>query len=187
MYTISYFDCEVYLSENISIPQKVSDAVTQAQNYFGKCREYYYNVCERNECDSFVITHNSPYFAVSPRIDVPASFKSLGMELDPEIEMMVCALLSIKTEARFERYALNPIEDLYVNRNLKFCDDTVSYRKIFFENDPDEVRKMYAFFDNEEHFNKNRVSIMKDFNEYHDNNMTLIQNRMPYIYPQITR
>ena len=187
MYTSSYSDFDVFLHESFYIPPEIKDAVINVQDYFGKCREYYYNVCERKGHDSFIITHNSPYLVVSPRLDVPGNFKSLGMELDVEMEMMTCALQSIKSGGTFERYDFLKDEtaDLYVNRNLKFCDEVVSYRKIFFENDRTEIMKMYEFFDNKEYFHHNRKTIMEEFKEYNDKNMAVINHHMRYIYKKI--
>ena len=75
--------------------------------------------------------------------------------------------------------------ELFINRSVEFTDDNVSYRKIFFENDENEVMKICNFFDNEEYFQQNKVQIMKDFKEYHDTNMTLIKKHLPDLYERI--
>ena len=76
-------------------------------------------------------------------------------------------------------------ENLYVNRNVKLSDSSVSFRKIYFENNIEEVRKMYDFFDNEDYFDKNRVQIMSEFRQYHDDNMKLVKKLIPKLYEKI--
>ena len=50
----------------------------------------------------------------------------------------------------------------------------VEYKKVFFKNDGDEIRKLYKFFGNEEYFDKNTNDITTAFGQYHkDNQKTL--------------
>ena len=77
------------------------------------------------------------------------------------------------------------MNDLFSNMSVSLSDDKVSYRKIFFENNEDEIRKMYDFFDNEDYFDKNKVQIMSEFREYHDKNMSVIQKFAPTLYEKI--
>ena len=48
-----------------------ADKITQIEDYFAKCREYYYSECERNNWNMFQITHLHPYFSTSPRLKLP--------------------------------------------------------------------------------------------------------------------
>ena len=200
MYTVSFFDfdeirvhpdnlIEDKIHHELLIPQEVSDMVTQLQDYFAQCREYYYKICKRHNHDLFIITHTHPYVTISPRLLLPNKFKSLGMELDREMELMTTALQFIKHrwEKGFDRYDLlcGDVEGLHVNKNLRWCDDKVSYRKIFFENDRFEVMKLYDFFDNKEYFEQNTAQIMKEFKEYHDANMAVIKQNMLSIHKKI--
>jgi hypothetical protein len=89
-------------------------------------------------------------------------------------------------------------DDAYTKKRLdviaKLSDDTISYRKIFLENDENEVMKIYDFFDNKDYFDKNRTDIMKDFKEYHGNNMAVLKQYIdknqievtPNLYETIT-
>ena len=206
MYTSAFF--EFNHTKEFNLPQNVKDMVTSARDYFGKSREYYYNVCEQNEFNSFLISHNHPFDSISSLMKLPKNLKTLGMELDPITEVTCRAYQDIKsfkiprddieiyttniithnhevTTSPFEQRFLT-IEEMEDNRSLKWCDDSVSYRKIFFENDRHEIMKMYEFFDNKAYFHKNRVQIMKEFKEYHDNNMAVIERHTPTLYKQIT-
>mgnify|MGYP003648164375 CR=1 FL=1 len=177
-----------------AIPSHIKDMVTSARDYFAKSREYYYKVCERNEYNSFLISHNHPYLSISPRLKSPTNFKTLGMVLDPIIEMMCRGLQDIKSNNierddyeiyLTEKSRIPSINDMFVNKGLKWCDDRVSYRKIFFDNDLGSIRKLYDFFNNEDYFDKNRVQIMKEFKEYHNNNMKVLKELTPTLYKQL--
>ena len=157
------------------------------QDYFIRCREYYFEVCESMNWNSSIITHLHPHIAISSQLKLPKNFKSLAMEIDRETNMVTGALTDIKAN----NYDPNEYIDKGNgqsgdnNKSVQLSDDSVSYRKIFFENNEDEIRKMYDFFDNEEYFEENKTNIMKEFKEYHDNNMIVIKNFMPLFYERI--
>ena len=177
------------------IPEEIKNQITQIEDYFAECREYYYKICEDNNWNVRLITHNHPFIGVSPRLNLPENFKSLHMELDAEMDIMMRGLLDIKvhkihvrknnTSAEYYHKNEGPIEDLFVNRGVVFSDEKVSYRKIFFENDRLEIMKMYEFFDNKAYFQQNKVQIMKEFKDYHDSNMAVIQKFIPHLYKQL--
>ena len=145
---------------------------------------------------SFIITHINPYDTISSRLKLPENFKSLAMELDEEMVMLTGLFSSLKkmddwlsNEMIRTMDNIPPItdygQDKWINNSVKFADDSVSYRKIFIENNEDEIRKMYDFFDNEDYFDKNKVQIMSEFREYHDKNMSVIQKFAPGLYNQL--
>lgn len=157
---------------------------TRVQDYFAMCREYYFKLCEANNLNSHIITHWGPNESVSPRLKLPKDFKSLGMELDEKTYLITQRLNQIKsTETNHRAINRDGIPELLeiANRFLEFCDDTVSYRKIFLDNDGDEIRKMYSFFGNEKQFDMNRDVIEKEFKEYNDNNITVLENNNEFI------
>jgi hypothetical protein len=184
----------------IEVPNSVLNKIHQAQKYFVQCREYYYSVCDRNNWNVEKISHHHPYDEI-PGIKLPENFESLAMYLDEQTTEFVRIIFEIKRgNGRSERFRKFYTEYLISNKTLPdrtvrklpsigyaphTVDDEakilasisndVDYRKIFFENDEDEIRKMYDFFDNEEHFDKNKMSIMKEFKEYHQRNMELIK------------
>jgi len=193
---IAYSNGPVYIGQdnlrNLLQTQRLSEEKTielgiQIENYFIRCREYYYNVCEKMNWSSFIVSHINPHDAISPRLKLPKNFKSLAMELDEEMVMLTGLFSSLKkmddwlsNEMIRTMDNIPPItdygQDKWINNSVKFADDSVSYRKIFIENNEDEIRKMYDFFDNEDYFDENRTNITKEFKKYHNNNMTSLQN-----------
>jgi hypothetical protein len=196
-YTSSFFTINRYTMINMvsDLSSELETLILRVQDYFARCREYYYNECERNEYTShFLITHMNPSDSYSPRLKLPKNFKSLTLEFDSETDMMTRALndtkhITPKSATAPNQTDYEPIfqsnNELFINRSVEFTDDKVSYRKIFFENDENEVMKICNFFDNEEYFQQNKVQIMKDFKEYHDTNMTLIKKHLPDLYERI--
>ena len=187
MYTQSFFNFRYFIQSEL--PEEIKDLMRQAEDYFAQCREYYYNVCEKNDYDSFIISHKHPYNTVSPRLITPSNFETLAMKIDPEVDIFIEALQDIKHSHRRikDDYVMlsGETDDLFLNRSVKFSDDSVSYRKIFFENDEDEVMKMYDFFDNKDYFQENKMDIMSEFRQYHVKNMSVIQKFAPNLYEQL--
>ena len=180
-----------YISKGLELKKyvynKIRREAKQIQDYFIRCREYYFEVCESMNWNSSIISHLHPHIAISPRLKLPENFKTLAMELDSKTTMFTGALGDIK--------ANNYDPNIYIDnlghqsdenfRCVENSDDKVSYRKIFFENNEDEIRKMYDFFDNEEYFEENKTNIMNEFKEYHNNNMIVIKDFMPLFYERI--
>tara|TARA_B100000035_G_scaffold52028_1_gene40594 strand:+ start:1213 stop:2157 length:945 start_codon:yes stop_codon:yes gene_type:complete len=51
---------------------------------------------------------------------------------------------------------------------------TVCYRKMFFDNDENEIRRLYSFFGHRPYFENNQDRIMKAFRDYHAFNQRVI-------------
>ena len=51
---------------------------------------------------------------------------------------------------------------------------SVSYRKLFFEQDEKEIKRLYSFFGTQEHFIKNKDKIVREFRDYHEFNQRVI-------------
>ena len=176
-----------HAEEHDRIDEHVGHLTDLTEDYFAKCRETYFNLCEEMNWDSFIITHTNPHSAISPRLKFPNNFKSLAIELEPETNKFIGALQDIKSNNYSPSGCVDKIGGK-VGKNVRcveFSDDSVSYRKIFFENDENEIRTMYEFFDNANYFDENKTIIMKEFKEYHNNNMKVIKKFMPIFYKQI--
>ena len=169
--------------------EHVDRLIIEAQDYFASCREYYFKECERRGVDSYLITHQHPHVAFSSRLKLPKNYKSLAIELDEETHMITSILWDIKNHpaswnsSKMKKYSYDDSlhydsTDLSIKR--------VSYRKIFFENDSDEIRKMYEFFNNEEYFDENKTNILQEFQKYHNDNMAVLNQYVPDVYEQIT-
>jgi hypothetical protein len=167
----------------------VEDKIREVEDYFAMCRWYYWNICEKNDYNAFMISHKRPLESISPRLKLPENFKTLAMELDAETTRFVGALQDIKSDNYdpngFPRQFSKSYNENF--RCVENSDDTVSYRKIFFENNVEEIRKMYDFFDNADYFEENKTNIMKEFKEYHDNNMIVIKDYMPLFYESVKK
>jgi hypothetical protein len=188
-----------YNGSNLVTDTRVDTLLQEAKDYFVKCREYYFKICEQNNWNSSIITHQHPHIAISSQLKLPTTFKSLAMEIDADVDFYIRHLVNIKhiyslkrlqgkeyfKNQKIDKTLHEKIEDLYDNRSCKFADDSVSYRKIFFENNTDEIRKMYKFFDNEAHFDVNKTSIIKEFKEYNDDNMTVLKRYVPNVYEKM--
>tara|TARA_B110001454_G_scaffold34108_1_gene33584 strand:+ start:545 stop:1615 length:1071 start_codon:yes stop_codon:yes gene_type:complete len=166
---------------------KIRREAKQIQDYFIRCREYYFEVCESMNWNSSIITHLHPHIAISSQLKLPKNFKSLAMEIDGETNMVIGALGDIKANnydpnKYIDKVGVQSGDNI---KSVQLSDDSVSYRKIFIENNEDEIRKMYDFFDNEDCFEENKTNIMKEFKEYHDNNMIVIKDFMPLFYERI--
>ena len=169
--------------------EHVDRLIIQAQDYFASCREYYFKECERRGVDSYLITHQHPHVAISSRLKLPKNYKSLAIELDEETHMITSILWDIKNHpaswnsSKMKKYSYDDSlhydsTDLSIKR--------VSYRKIFFENDSDEIRKMYDFFHNEDYFDENKTNILQEFQKYHNDNMAVLKQYVPDVFEEIT-
>jgi hypothetical protein len=169
--------------------EHVDRLIIEAQDYFASCREYYFKECERRGIDSYLITHQHPHVAISSRLKLPKNYKSLAMTFDEETHMITSILWDIKNHpaswnsSKMKKYSYDDSlhydsTDLSIKR--------VSYRKIFFENDSDEIRKMYDFFHNEDYFDENKTNILQEFQKYHNDNMAVLKQYVPDLYEEIT-
>ena len=182
MHTYGYLD-ELYTDSALD-DERYLYLRTRVQDYFAMCREYYFKLCGATSLNSHIITHWDPNESISPRLKLPKDFKSLGMELDEKTYLITQRLNQIKsTETNHRVINRDGIPELLMkaNKSLEFCDDSVSYRKIFLENDGDEIRKMYSFFGNEKQFDMNRDVIEKEFKEYNDNNLKVLEKNNEFI------
>ena len=194
VWTNSFFE-KIHWIPSTERPNSISDKIREIEDYFAKCREYYYDECERNNWDVFQICHTHPYLSISPRLKLPENIVTMAIELDGEMNMYNNALIDIKMYDRInpDIYSIiqdddgkpKPPEDIFINNSVAISNKKVSFRKIYFENNEDEIRKMYDFFDNEDYFDENRVQIMSEFKEYHDDNMKLVQKLAPNLLEQI--
>ena len=172
---------------DVVIPEEIKNQIEEAQRYFAQCREYYFKLCEENNWDVDLITHLHPYETYSSLLTLPYDFKSLAVELDATMDMYMTGLLDIKVYTPKSHYEelIGESCDLFVNRSVVYSDDSVSYRKIFFDKDDKELRKIYEFFDNVDYFEENKTDIRAKFNEYHNNNLKVVKKFAPNLYEQL--
>jgi hypothetical protein len=146
--------------------------ITKVQEYFTVCREFYFKYCIDKGWNSDIITHVHPK-RLMPNIKFPDKGKTLAMNIGNLI--FYCTALSmIKSDTLDRERLMKYNNSVHEDDNVKFSDDAVDYRKIFFKNDRDEIRKMYEFFGNEEYFDNNETVILSQFKQYNDKNVDLI-------------
>ncbi len=165
---------------------EVREIVTKVQDYFTVCREFYFKVILDNGWSSDTITHIPPSILM-PNLKFPNGYKSLSMSTDTTSLLFVTALDMIKgnniEEGKLAMMKKSDdiinIEDFNEFTQIKIDtnrDNFVDYRKIFFDNNSYEIKKMYDFFDNGDYFNNNQKEILTQFKEYNDKNVDLIKN-----------
>lgn len=164
---------------------EVREILSKVQDYFTTCREFYFKYILDNGWSSDTITHIPPSILM-PNLKFPNSFKTLSMKTDNTSLLFVTALDMIKGNGIDEDKLMmmkkpediNNIEDfseitaIKIDTNSNFVD----YRRIFFDNNFYEIKKMYDFFDNGDYFNNNQKEILAQFKEYNDSNVNLIKN-----------
>ena len=181
------YHCDTFINFDYPELSIVEEKIREVEDYFAKCREYYWNICEKNDYNVSMISHKRPLESISPRLKLPENFKTLAMELDGFTTMFANALQYIKSD----NYEPNAYTNNVGNQSdenfrcVQNSDDSVSYRKIFLENDENEIRRMYDFFGNVNYFDENKTVIMKEFKDYHDSNMEVIKKFMSPFYEQI--
>jgi hypothetical protein len=181
------YHCDTFINFDYPELSIVEEKIREVEDYFAKCREYYWNICEKNDYNVSMISHKRPLESISPRLKLPENFKTLAMELDSKTTMFTGALEDIKSD-NYEPNAYTHNLGHQSDENFRCVqnsDDSVSYRKIFFENNFEEIRRMYDFFGNVNYFDENKTVIMKEFKDYYDNNMIVIKDFMPLFYEQI--
>jgi len=181
------YHCDTFINFDYPELSIVEEKIREVEDYFAKCREYYWNICEKNDYNVSMISHKRPLESISPRLKLPENFKTLAMELDGFTTMFANALQYIKSD-NYEPNAYTNNVGHQSDENFRCVqnsDDSVSYRKIFLENDENEIRRMYDFFGNVNYFDENKTVIMKEFKDYHDSNMEVIKKFMSPFYEQI--
>jgi len=122
-----------------------------------------------------------------PNLKFPNGYKSLSMSTDTTSLLFITALDMIKgnniEEGKLAMMKksenITNIEDFNEFTQIKIDtnrDNFVDYRKIFFDNNFYEIKKMYDFFHNGDYFNNNQKEILTQFKEYNDKNVDLIKN-----------
>ena len=145
--------------------------ITRVQEYFTVCRELYFKYCIAQGWYSDIINHEHPK-RMMPNIKFPDKSKTLALKT-AELSTYCTALSMIKS-GTLDRARLLSAVDKVAEDNVTFSDDVVDYRKVFFENDRDEIRKMYEFFGNEEYFDNGDTVIISQFKQYNDKNVDII-------------
>jgi hypothetical protein len=102
-------------------------------------------------------------------IPVPDNYKNMLVTVDDELAIIMSKVLAIKHGDTHNGRDISPLSDDITNR----ADEVVDYRRLFVDNDRDEIKRLYDFFDYQHYFDMHENDIIKDFKEYHQRNINL--------------
>lgn len=159
--TMPFKDNSMILYQWLCLKDRNADAFVKS------CMTMYFKVHEIENEDSFVIAHDHPLKEV-PTMRLPSNFKTLAIDADDRTVELVKSMLRHKKgmagEVDIHVYALPTIE---------LSDQKVCYGKLFFDNDEDEIKRLFVFFKKSQYFENNKEMILKSFREYHKRNTEL--------------
>ena len=127
-------------------------------------------------------------------IYVPAKFatKAIHEALDADIKIITCitegipVLDMVEIKKRIIEQKTYAIQTMTPNdRELKYADVVVNYRKLFYDANPKEIRKLFKFFGREEYFDNNKEKEVKAFHDYHMSNVNFyvdIVSKVKYFF-----
>jgi len=102
-------------------------------------------------------------------IPVPDNYKNMLVTIDDELAIIMSKVLAIKHGDGHNGRDVFPLSDDITNR----ADEVVDYRRLFVDNDRDEIKRLYDFFDYQHYFDIHENDIIKDFKEYYQRNINL--------------
>jgi hypothetical protein len=102
-------------------------------------------------------------------IPVPDNYKNMLVTIDDELAIITSKVLAFKHGDTHNGRDIFPTSDDVANR----ADELVDYRRLFVDNDRDEIKRLYDFFDYQHYFDIHENDIIKDFKEYHQRNINL--------------
>lgn len=155
------------------------------EDYFIQCKDYYYRMFENNNWSSDSISHKHPHAMVSSKLVLPTNMKTMAIEVDSVTDVYVRLLADMKGDELQEPSFYETSHEDWHNKSARLSDETISYRKIFFDNDENEIKRLYTFFDNLEYFEENRTNITKVFREYHNSNIQTLKTQSVYVPKEI--
>jgi len=168
-----------YLEETLPDVWKV------IENYFIQCKDHYYKLFEHNDWSLFTVTHKHPHSMLSSKLVLPVSMKTMAMKVDSVTDVYVRLLGDTKGNELQEPSWYETSHEGWNNKSAMLSDETVSYRKVFFDNDENEIKRLYDFCGNLEYFEENTTDIIKDFKQYHNANIQMLKNKSVYVPKEV--
>ena len=147
------------------------------EEYFRHCKNNWYRMFVSNNWNLYSITHEHPHAFVSSKLNIPHNMKTMAFEVDAVTDVYVRLLADMKDGILEEPSWYEKSHEEYNNTSARLSDETVSYRKVFFDNDENEIKRLYAFFNNLEYFEENKTDIIRDFKEYHISNIQTLESQ----------
>jgi len=167
------------------------DLDKRTSEYFNMLGLKYYEIHDELDVNTYILRHTINH---NKELRDKVSY-SLEFEIDILISIYTRSLFNIKhkinssivsvADPHHYNGATAQVLDFSMSAEYDIDTSKVSYRKVFFENDVDEILKLYEFFDNTSYFYSNRERIMKEFRDYHTANMLLVKEHQPILYEQV--
>tara|TARA_R110002074_G_scaffold219366_1_gene390018 strand:- start:1059 stop:1970 length:912 start_codon:yes stop_codon:yes gene_type:complete len=151
------------------------------EEYFRHCKNNWYRTFETNNWSLHSITHEHPHSFVSSKLNTPHNMKTMAFEVDSVTDVYVRLLADMKGGILEEPSYYEKSQEKYTNMSARLSDETVSYRKVFFDNDENEIKRLYAFFNNLGYFEENKTDIIRDFKEYHTANIQTLESQSVFV------
>ncbi len=94
------------------------------------------------------------------------------VHVDDNTTGFVTDILNMKHMTETIREQTNSVKVMGPNyEELEYADVVVSYRKLFYDASPTEIRKLFKFVGREEYFDNNKEKEIKAFHDYHMSNV----------------
>lgn len=108
----------------------------------------------------------------------PSGVETLGVSIN-DCEEFITDLMAIKSNVQDENSLNHPPEGIRhaidnCTVNEERSDINLEYKKIFFDNDIDEMRELYKFCGNEDFFDTNKKDILGWFKTYNRDNQKIV-------------
>ena len=186
------------LSENpVAPPEYILNLIEDVQQYFVDCKHYYWKVCEQKGWDILSISHQHTYVE-TPGLKLPDNFVHGYLRCDTTSSKYIDTLLEIKRGTPITSKYLNTILSPDIDNDhdpdwgvskwtQELSHEIFDYRKIFIDNDSNEIQRLYEFFLNLEYFEQHKERILQEFFDYNDANMKLMKSLALPMYEEVNK
>jgi hypothetical protein len=148
----------------------------QLDDFCKRLMDMCWEVHKKENKDLMSIVHYHPGLHFKG-YDYSTDIETLCLSIN-ECEDYISDLLAIKHSVQDPLQGYSPILKRQTIRQKDFVtqksDIIVEYKKVFFDNNPDEIRKLYEFFDNEDFFDTNKKDILGWFKTYDRDNQKIV-------------
>jgi len=181
----------------VVVPDYILELIKKVQQYFIHCKHYYWKICERKGWDIISISHQHT-FIETPGLILPDNFEHGFLKCDIASSKYIDILLEIKRGTRITSSHLDTIlssdidkdHDPATGREMwtqELSNEIFNYRKIFIDNDSNEIQRLYDFFLNLEYFEEHKERILQEFFDYNDKNMKLMKSLALPMYEEVNK
>lgn len=183
--------------KSVVLSEYVLDLIEDVQQYFVDCKLYYWKVCEQKGWNILSISHQHTYVE-TPGLILPDNFVHGYLRCDIASSKYIDTLLEIKRGVTVTSEYLNKILSSDIDKDHdptwgvskwteELSHEIFDYRKIFIDNDSNEIQRLYDFFLNLEYFEEHKERILQEFFDYNDKNMKLMKSLALPMYEEVNK